>query len=101
MTIHKSKGMTIPALEIDCKHATNPGQIGVPVGRAESTDGLRVVNYRPTICKNHPDSVYVFYHNMHASKSVNTDFSPDYSCCRQAEDKSGNLLVLSSRIVVG
>ena len=33
ITIHKSQGMSIPYLEIDCKSARLPGQIGVAVGR--------------------------------------------------------------------
>lgn len=78
ITIHKSQGMTIPYVEIDCKHATNPGQIGVAVGRAESSEGLRVLNYNPSLCRKHNEHVNNFYANLHDIG----DLSDTLDCCR-------------------
>ena len=41
IAIHKSQGMTIPYLEIDCKNGNQPGQIGGAVGRASKISGLK------------------------------------------------------------
>lgn len=60
VTIHKSQGMSIPNLGIDCKVACLPVQIGVAVGRAITTDGLRVLNFSPSLCREHPSKVYNF-----------------------------------------
>ena len=35
-TIHTSQGMTLPYCIADCRHAGNPGQIGVAIGRVQS-----------------------------------------------------------------
>ena len=78
MTIHKAQGMTIPYLEIDCKNASNPGQIGVAIGRAESLSGLRVINYTPTVCRKHPDIINVFYE--HIQGIGNTE--ENLNCCK-------------------
>lgn len=51
--------MSIPNLEIDCK-ACLLGQIGVAVGRAITTDGLRVLNFSPSLCREHASKVYNF-----------------------------------------
>ena len=45
MTIHKSQGLTLQQVEVDCSHITQPGQLGVAIGRVNSLSGLRVVNY--------------------------------------------------------
>lgn len=60
VTIHKSQGMSIPNLGIDCKVACLPGQIGVAVGRPITTDGPRVLNFSPSLCREHPSKVYNF-----------------------------------------
>ncbi|XP_060591293.1 uncharacterized protein LOC132746230 [Ruditapes philippinarum] len=79
VTIHKSQGMTIPFVEIDCKNAYSPGQLGVAVGRAVSTTGLRVLNYNQNIVKKHPDKINLFYKSIDSSTLV-TDLS-DNICC--------------------
>ena len=60
ITIHKSQGMSIPYVEIDCKFVNQPGQIGVAVGRAQTIDGLCVKNFKKSCCKRHPEKVYKF-----------------------------------------
>ena len=39
VTIHKSQGMTLDCVVIDCRYASTPGQIGVAVGRVKTIDG--------------------------------------------------------------
>lgn len=46
ITIHKSQGMTLPELVVDCENCVQPGQLGVAVGRAVSVEGLKVVNFK-------------------------------------------------------
>ena len=93
MTIHKSEGMTIRELVIDCRHVMNPGQIGVALGRAESIDGMQVLNYKPSLCKKNPDTVYEFYHKIYERSSGNDDIRPDVYCCRNHTYNSGNRLL--------
>lgn len=44
-TIHKSQGMDILYLEIDCKFARLPGLTEIAVGKAITIDGLHVLNF--------------------------------------------------------
>ena len=46
ITIHKSQGMTLPELVVDCENCVQPGQLGVAVGRAVSVEGIKVVNLK-------------------------------------------------------
>lgn len=87
VTIHKAQGMSLPFVEVDCKFATNAGQIGVAVGRAISSNGLRVLNYSPYRVGQHPQSVYNFYNNI---RSV-TEFPESTSqCCKHDYDNTVN-----------
>lgn len=61
MTIHKAQGMTLDSVTVDCRNVSNPGQIGVAVGRVRSTEGLCVRNFRQTLCRPHPSSVEQYY----------------------------------------
>lgn len=61
MTLHKLQGMSLPLVVMDGKHANNPGQIGVAVGKAEFVKGLRAFNYKSSLCKKHPKKVEAFY----------------------------------------
>lgn len=63
MTTHKAQGLTLDRVEIDCRYMTNPGQIGVAVGRCRSIKGLRVLNYSKHLVKQHKKDVYEFYSN--------------------------------------
>lgn len=92
ITIHKSQGMTIPYLEIDCKNANQPGQIGVAVGRASKISGLRVINYKSSLCRRHPDTVYNFYNTYEHPCEINFE---DRSCCLIAyrEDEESMIAV--------
>ncbi|KAK3085252.1 hypothetical protein FSP39_000710 [Pinctada imbricata] len=62
MTIHRSQGMTINALEIDCHSIFQPGQLGVAVGRVTSSENLKIVNFsKNSATLKHPEKVYAFY----------------------------------------
>ncbi|XP_045167554.2 uncharacterized protein LOC123530842 [Mercenaria mercenaria] len=45
MSIHKSQGLTLESLEIDCRQIFKPGKLGVALGRAPETKGLLVINF--------------------------------------------------------
>lgn len=97
--MHRAQGQTLRFVEIDSYSLFTPGQMGVAVGRATSTDGLRIVNLniKPAYTKN-PDVVYEFYdrhfsdfldmlccskHSLHLSTDTNasedTDDGPNSS----------------------
>lgn len=59
IAIHKSQGITLSFVEIDCIHAYQPGQIGLNVGRAQNTDGFKVLNYRSSQSKTHPNIKFI------------------------------------------
>lgn len=63
VTIQKLQDMSMPSLDIDCKFARLPGQISVAVDRAITTDDLRVLNFSPSLCRQHPLKVYNFSEN--------------------------------------
>ena len=48
ITIHKSQGMTLESITLDCNNISNPGQIGVAVGRVKTIEGLCVKHFRPS-----------------------------------------------------
>ncbi|CAC5394981.1 PIF1 [Mytilus coruscus] len=49
MTKHKAQGMTLKKLVVNCENCSQPGQVGVAVGRAESIEGLCVLNFKKTL----------------------------------------------------
>lgn len=51
MTTHNAQGLTLDRIEIDCRYMTNPGQIGVAVGRCRNMKGLRIINYSKHLVK--------------------------------------------------
>lgn len=75
-TVHKSQGMTIQRLEIDCRNMNTPGQIGVAVGRAVSKKGLRVLNFNKKRLLPQPSMVEDFY------SMPSTPLADDLSCCK-------------------
>lgn len=82
MTIHKSQGMSLEGVVVNCDNCSRPGQIGVAVGRAKSIDGLRVRNFKSSMCKikKHPSSVVDFYKNASIG-----DLKDDLACCRTCQ----------------
>ena len=45
ITMHKAQGMTLANVDVDAKHATNPGQLATAVGRAMSASSLQLRNF--------------------------------------------------------
>ncbi|CAC5396937.1 PIF1 [Mytilus coruscus] len=78
ITIHKAQGMTIENLVVDCNNSIQPGQLGVAIGRAVSIQGLRVINFRKSLCRKHPVNVFNFYDSFSLGNIRN-----DLTCCRK------------------
>ena len=82
ITIHKSQGMTLPELVVDCENCVQPGQLGVAVGRAVSVEGLKVVNFKKnTYAESILHTLYVY--NFHGSFSIGV-VKNDLSCCNNS-----------------
>lgn len=99
LTVNRAQGQTLRFVEIATYSFFAPGQMGVAVGRATSTDGLRIVNLnRKAAYTKNPDVVYEFYdrhfsdfldmlccskHSLHLSTDTNasedTDDGPNSS----------------------
>ena len=77
LTIHKSQGMTMDSLLVDCSGAFQPGQVSVGIGRVREKFQLTVVNYRPGLCPPHPPVVNEYY----GVESV--PLQEDKSCCKE------------------
>lgn len=50
LTIHKSQGMTLKNVIVNCQYCFQPGQLGVAFGRPVSVAGLKIVNL--SCCRN-------------------------------------------------
>ncbi|XP_052237195.1 uncharacterized protein LOC127848655 [Dreissena polymorpha] len=82
LTIHKSQGMTLENVEIDCCSIFQPGQLGVAISRVRSVEGLRVVNFHPR---------YLLKPTKEVTDIMNgAGFEPqeDLSCCRKTKTLS-------------
>ena len=86
ITVHKAQGMSLNNVVVHCEHCRQPGQIGVAVGRAVSLDGLRILNFTKSLCREHPSSVSLFHENV----SVGT-VQEDLSCCRNQRAERDNV----------
>jgi hypothetical protein len=84
ITIHKAQGMSLDNVEVVCSGIFAPGQLGVAVGRAKSTDGLSLSNFDPTAhVIPQPEDLLAFI------DARSTSLMPDISCCsvqKEAED---------------
>ncbi|XP_053402931.1 ATP-dependent DNA helicase PIF1-like [Mercenaria mercenaria] len=88
MSIHKSQGLTIDCLEVDCRNIFKPGQLGVALGRARSSKGLRVINFKPQLCViQQPEVVRNFL------SRDSTELLEDKTCCSQKLESSEQRLV--------
>lgn len=63
ISIHKSQGMTLDCLEVECEGMFAEGQMYVALSRAKSLDGLFLKNFSPRFVKANPDAVE-FYKNL-------------------------------------
>ena len=77
LTVHRAQGQSMKYLEVDCYSFFAPGQMGIAIGRAITTEGLRILNYNPMAARlKHGDVVYNFY---------DLDSTPpllDLQCCQ-------------------
>ena len=80
MTIHKSQGMTLKRVIIDCSFIRTPGQLGVALGRATCKKELRVLNFDVKYCIKQRESIEMFY----TTDSVPCDEGKQ--CCRKYID---------------
>ena len=72
LTVHKSQGLTVDRLEIDCRNMRNPGQLGVGISRVTKKKGLRVINFHKKYLPPHPQMIHDFYNKdvIHAAGGV-------------------------------
>ncbi|CAC5392775.1 PIF1 [Mytilus coruscus] len=84
ITVHKAQGMSLKRVVVNCEYCFKPGQIGVAVGRTEQVDGLRVRNFKKSMCRKHPSRVLDFYNNF--TLGILKD---DLSCCRHVIGNKG------------
>ena len=61
LTIHKSQGMTLESVYIHCDGIFLPGQPSVAIGRAKSSKGVQLHNYRKGLCLQHKHVVTNYY----------------------------------------
>ncbi|XP_053401701.1 ATP-dependent DNA helicase PIF1-like [Mercenaria mercenaria] len=82
MSIHKSQGLTLESLEIDCRQIFKPGQLGVALGRARETKGLRVISFnaKQSVIPQ-PATVTNFLQKSSAG------FEEDRSCCNNKQKR--------------
>ena len=82
MTVHKAQGKSLQNVIVDSLQFWKPGQLGVAIGRAVSTEGLQVLNYNSHAAGlKHPEVVKDFY--MERSKVMKESLS----CCTNQEYK--------------
>ena len=75
LTIHKSQGMTLPDVYLDCEGAFDPGQLAVAISRVRDIKDITIVNFRPGLCPPHPPIINGFY------GSESTILEDCHSCC--------------------
>ena len=76
LTIHKSQGMTLDSVCIECAGAFQAGQISVALGRVRAAKDITVMNFRPSLCPPHPPVVNAFYGTQSETVTANQ------SCCK-------------------
>jgi hypothetical protein len=93
-TVHKAQGLTLDSVEIDCRNMNFPGQLGVAIGRATTTEGLRVINFDKCYLKKQPTFLQSYY------ESESEPILENLECCRKPihYEDIGNLGCESSSI---
>ncbi len=75
ITIHKSQGMTLNKLVVDCKRIFERGQVYVAMSRVKSLDGLYLKSFDPekVLCD---EKVAEFYEQLEESPALNLPDEP-------------------------
>ena len=74
--MHRAQGMSCESVVVHCENAIIPGQIGVALGRAISSDNLQINLFKASLVSPHPQKVKKFY--TEPSKRL----CPDHTCCK-------------------
>lgn len=69
--------MTLPAIHVDCKNISTPGQLGVALGRCQSSKRIHLENFSDKCIVAQPRDISEFYHNV-----ITPNFSDNFTCCR-------------------
>ncbi|XP_033755719.1 ATP-dependent DNA helicase PIF1-like [Pecten maximus] len=85
ITVHKSQGMSLHNVVVNCENCYQAGQVGVAVGRAVSITGLRVLNFKKSLCKSHSIQVKGFYKNINLGH-----VDANLTCCRKEQLSESN-----------
>lgn len=88
MTVHRAQGLTLNSVQVDCRKMTQPGHIGVAIGRARTTTGLRVLNYSRKLLSQHPQTVTQYLEYPTAPTMDNI------SCCRMIREGAADVQML-------
>lgn len=64
LTVHKSQGMTLPAVEVHCGNEFVSGQLYIALSRAKTSSGLRLVGFKKAKLISPPHKVMDFYQNI-------------------------------------
>ena len=75
LTIHKSQGMTLKSVMVNCEGAFDPGQLGVALSRVRDINDMGMLNFRAGLCPPHPPCVNAYY------GSIQEGLHHDLSCC--------------------
>ena len=75
LTIHKSQGMTLPDVMVDCEGAFDPGQIAVAISSVKSISRITIKNLRAGLCPPYPRIINGFY------GMESCEVEDDTSCC--------------------
>jgi DNA-binding TFAR19-related protein (PDSD5 family) len=80
ITIHKAQGMSLDSVIVNASFTSKPGHLATAVGRAKQRDGLRVINYDPTIVLKQPAQVIEYYASLLPAVPC---LVADHSCCKR------------------
>jgi hypothetical protein len=77
LTIHKSQGLTLDNVVVNCTGTFAAGQLAVAIGRSRNTAGLCVVNFQP---KRHIIAINPEVAQFYGRSSA--DIQVDLKCCK-------------------